>query len=387
MTETIINKNRDSQTIERFDFDAYRDCCDATTIGYRKVGLLDDELALLALKDERTVCIEKGRIIIPILVPIDYVAGYDPYRCKQLSKSPGDCYYLSLTSQMYDFIGEDINLLSHRITSTLKSGDSLYFDYSVIDSDYPELVVKLLKPIGNSLTEIDLKDSHAKKDNRQASMALYSYLYDSADKKTDPDNRAKSIVDLYGDHDFNYPHEGVGVYKGNSLTVEIKDKLWTLFKERFNLLGEKHPLSMEDTRQMFEELIAQEGTLTSIYFEGGKPMALGFFLTDIEGCTWLNDKFLKRAREQAGDRLMVFFAGIAAKRSLRYGSMSEKIIKKLVRDVSCLGQDAWLLFEPSNRSERYIPKHTKNFIDNTGLFSCAGTGIIDRHMYEGLIVS
>lgn len=361
------------------DFKEYRDFIDRATPGYRKIGLLDPNLADLSMKDARSLTFGFNSLVYPVFVPIDYVMGYDPNRCKELSKRDGECFYLSISSHMQN-LGLDVQQLSRQIAERLKSGDSIFFDYSLSDESSKALLSTVFEPLSKFLEPIDLKDPKAKKDVKQASMALYSSELIQTDVSIP--YVGKEISQLNENYLGAYPENGFGVYGFSNLTPQIINKLWLLFRERFNKLGEFHPLSMEDTRETFDDLIEQNGVLVPVCFREGEPKAMSLVFTNPESCTWLNSSFMKNMKSGQKGKEFMFFGAIAAQNDAEAGSFMREIIFEFTKDLATIGRNIWLLYETSNRSERVIPKYTNLFVKESGRFTVEPHGVVDRHIYE-----
>lgn len=390
--EVALEKNNDREPIS-FDFAEYRTCLDGDTLGSRKIGLLSQELAERACLDLRTVVASIDGLSVPILVPIEYVDGYDSERSMQIARSggstyEGDVYSLPVSS---DIIARLIasDELMNELRSRLGAGAKLFFEHTRdADDRMIESTVNLMATLGVRWREIPLHDKGAPPENAQAAMSFYITPTHHVENETNPSNDV-SIYDQYeeavlsGEYEM-FPESGVTILSSGDLSPEMRDKLWLLYKERFQDLGSNHPISMEDTRDLFDELIDAQGTTLSVYFSNAEPVAFMFFMTDPASLSWLNPDYIENHLVPGTD--LLFFPGIVAKAD-GVGKYAKPTIQLPTEMASRTSREYTVAFESTNRSSGYIPRLVYEYVNDSGVLAADLPVAIDTTVYRCIEMS
>jgi hypothetical protein len=385
-TEPIASQEQ--KPSDNFDFEKYRDICDAHTEGARKLGLLDKELAERSLADPRTIALEVEGQLFPILVPIEYAAGYDPERTKKIvadnGGEPRETYYYALPPGLADETMQAA--LLEQIQSQKLQDMFVYFDYDSRQASAKAEFEALISGLSKEVSSIPLHDPEVAEHNKQAALGLYVTSTRRTEASEHEPVDGLSIYDEYkkaveaGEFEL-IPENGATLLKGSDISPELRDKMWEIYIDRFQNLGEFHPIVMEDSREGFEELINQPDTTVGICFSEGEPACWACFITDIEHCFWLDPKFFSQANLDMGeDETMLFFPEIVAKVD-KIGGYSKPIIQLLAQMAAKSGVNYRVTFESTNRSVEYIPSLVKQYIDETGVLSADEATEVDKALY------
>ncbi len=385
--EVSLEKKNDREPT-RFDFAEYRARLDREALGSRKIGLLSEELAEQARLDHRTVTAGIDGLSIPILVPIEYVDGYDGERSMQIahfggSISGGDVYSLPISSDILERLIASDELMNE-LKSRLDGGTKVFFEHTMNPEDkITQATINLLAALGVEWREIPLHDEGAPADNTQAAMSYYITPTRHVEKSIGFGGDA-SIYNLYkkavldGEYDM-FPESGATILSSDDLSPEMIDRLWVLYEERFQDLGSNHPISMEDTRELFNELIDAQGTTLSVYFSNAEPVAFMFFMTDPSALTWLNPKYIED--HLAPDTDLLFFPGIVAKAD-GVGRYAKPTIQLPTQMASRTSREYTVAFESTNRSSAYIPRLVYEYVNDSGVLAADLPVAIDTTVYR-----
>ena len=372
-----------------FNFERYRDVIDSGTIGSRKLGLMDSELAKQALADERTVVMDAGGQQIPALVPIEYVEGWDHDRARKVAQDGdseyGDVYYLALSGDLTEDLLQQPEAIM-ALASRARQGMRLYFEHTSFQDDkVVGNLGRLLSSAGISWQELPLVDSQAQVGREQATMSFYSAKTHHIQAETtglESIGIFEKFEQLVRDGKYEkLPQDGVTLLSSEDLSIEIREQLWQLYEERFQDLGENHPISMEDNREFFEQLIETEGTTLSVYFVDGSPVAFMFFMTDPKALSWINEGFIEEHVQDTEEFL--FFPGIVA-RVDGVGHYAEPTIQLPTQIIAQTNLDYNVCFESTNRSSGYIPRLVEEYVNNTGILSIDPPSPLDTTYYRCL---
>lgn len=368
---------------------------DQIATGVRKVGMIDRDALQEALADPRTVTatVEDGREVA-VMVPIDYAAGagYDVERCTSEILPPGhknETYlYLPTGGFLTHVDDREYIQLVNRLAGM---GDGYIFSaYGERDdpntSSQAELAA-LLHDAGKVKTDIPLSDSQSRPGHELASLSLYGM--DMPRRDDSQDWEPVAWEDLYsayerGVAEGKYEHDmenGTVVLRGSDLTDEQVSDMWEVYQDRFEWLGENHPISMEDNKVDFMKVLRSDSTLCSVKFKDGRPVCFADVVGDMDELYWLNGDFLNDAERMdvAPNQRVVFFPGIVSNGE---GSRSSfEVIGLLANVFTDAKAPAKIVFENTNRSENYVPRIVSISVNQTGRAKVEVPQVIDRTYY------
>lgn len=335
------------------DFSFYEQFCNERNESARKAGILSDEAYEEIIEDPSTLYMIAGDARIPVLVDIRHGAalGYDPQRSRELAGSEVPVSVLSvpvgdLDPESQADIIEIIGQSGHR---------SIFF----ADNEGRDLkaLSQGLKAKGVKLTEQPLVDERARPGHEQASLSLFSMDLIAASEQ--PTKKGLDIVKRHFEEEtlptIEDPANAVLIRSGESFSDDELEDLWKLYEDRFQFLGEQHPISMEDSKKDFLELFAQSDVLSVIKYAENKPICFTFFSENMSRMSWLNASFFDKDKATLDpSQSTIFFPGIVASKESR-GQNASEVIGAFADEVARTQTSFRLYFENTNLSERYVP--------------------------------
>lgn len=388
----VTGEPTEPDSTNKLNWERYRELADAQAIGVRKVGLLDKKLALEAIKDDRTITLSAECGDLPVLCPIEYAAGFDVERAENIAAGntnnlPGEVYYFCLPPRLLD--GSGLNILIDAIQSKLSGRKmSIYFDFVDRDPVSRNELIHILNLVGFKYTDIPLRDERASEGFRDVTINYYRTITSRTDTSTtklvDGDiYDAFQIACELGE--FNkYPNNGPTILKGSEIPQQLVDKLWLVYQNRFEWLGENHPISMEENKEDFEKLLRSPGVSACIYFKDNKPVCWTYFTSNSDSEVWLNQAFITDQVEPGTYPL--FFPGIVAAAD-NLGGYSEPTLQLAAKMVGRVNKNFTVMFETTNVSEEYIPKLVKNYADSSGAILVTEPERVDNTHYSLMSVN
>lgn len=344
------------------NFEEYRSICDQYSTAYRPIGILSDDLYEAALADQNTVFVDGDRGKIPTLVNLEYSEGYDVDRCKRLMETDSP-YLLALPVTFLEekplfFMGqENVAIIVESDT------DSIELDRQTILGSMPAVT----EFVAHEFIDPRIED----KGHQFAEMTIYTGRTTCLDEPEDTSSSIKKAFEKIGME--LLPDTGLSLLDAEDLrgNPDIHDQLWGLFKDRFEWLGDYHPVSMEDTKSEFDEIVLADKTFIPVRFENGRMVAAGIVMNNIYDCPWIKPKVLELIEKSSSDKETIpfYFFGIAAYKQDEGGEQIKNMQEvvhfhcRLARDT---GIDYRIIFESSNMSSLYIPDATTSYINSSG---------------------
>lgn len=350
------------------DFEGYRRVVDTLSPAFRKVGIVDEAGYDRAIRDPRTMKLAIGRVELPFLTPVAYVSGYDAERSGRLTGQGENVYVMSVPLGV--LTGPDVRILPEE--SEFSAEDSAI----IIETDTEEteetqqILPAVLSDIGG-FEVAEFHDERIKNPNQQsAMMAMYDAHFVAVDEQGERiPSTGKGFYEAYdelavADHPLT---QRTKLLRLEELREDeaIIEALWDLCSDRFEWLGKAHPVSMEDTREFFEQMVLSNNTHTIVRNnDEGIPRCLGFFMASLKECTWMKPEVIEQLENEArakGQQILYFFgiAGQADGGDMHYG---QDVMQLVAHIVQGMGGQHRLLFESTNMSSRYIPRMVGQYI-------------------------
>jgi hypothetical protein len=377
---------------QKLSFEEYEDFCNLGNDSVRKLGMLSSEMYEAYLEEPTAVTIDINGKDIPLLLPMEYglAMGYDEARSAKMLQEAGmeSGWVFALPPHAID---ESTLPAIAEALSAVEGG--IFYSESVFDESLSEKLRHALTVAGKEFVEVPMLDEIAEEGNQQATLTLYGFDILLADTTVEPRRtNSRALMEYYkqkvaqGEHVEN-TQKGLKLAIGSELTDAEVDDLWDVYMDRFQWLGEKHPISMEDSKEDFISYLRTENTLCSIFYKDEKPVCFAYFLDTAEPFYWLNEDFLNDAETiklQPG-QTMLFFPGIVSKES---GMGYSKPVIRLIADI--IGEtetSVRLLFENTNRSEAYIPYIVDGVVNGSELLTASDAELLDKTTFHLLKVA
>lgn len=331
---------------------------------FRKVGIVDEAQYKQVIADDRTVYVGLQGNRVPALLSVEHATGYNIEKCREMCGTD-NVYLLSLPAAA---LAENGSLKSTLDKLPAKEAAIIV---EFLDEQTSELQEIVDQTIGDEWEMADFEDERLEGDNRRAAMSLYCVNGESRVV----DSRGPLSENLYMDDLKESPNASFDTkfYTAQSLIAEnLTDKLWGLYASKFSLLGDYHPVSMEEDAAHFKSLLLDQHTQSIVKFsrdENGEevPVCLGFFIDDVESLYWLSDQFRSNMKEHSktnGSNFAFFYGIVSASRPEESLHHSEEIIKLYTRLLNRRGGKTAIWFESTNLSSLYIPRLITKYTEN-----------------------
>jgi hypothetical protein len=321
------------------------------------------------------------------LVSICDASGYDVERCYRIAGVEDD---LDGQGRVRYFAAPNAPVSRTNVAvvtqELLEQGSGHVFYDRHFSGAVPELLQQAFSEAGLAYDEVKLLDDMATKGNEQASISLYGFSVDP-ERPAEPVN--SSIDAWIGEYRSSvaagaYEHDlqnGEVMLKGDEIDDEMYSKMWKLYVDRFQWLGEKHPVSMEDTEHEFSSVLRSPNTVIAASFKDGEPNCFAYMTSDIESVYWLNSDFLHDNTKMHNDKGydLLFFPGIVA--NANSTGQAGSVIGLMARTAADANMARYIVFENTNRSEVYIPRLVHGYINRSGRLLIAMPEMLDRTYY------
>lgn len=360
-------------------YKAYAKLCNSHNDGSRRRGILSPEMYADIVKDVNTGFISIGDGEIPALIDISkgLGMGYDSFRCKEIAKEFSSNIKI-LALPVHELNKGEKAELAQLITS--KNRLALFF--SDHNGDEATILAEILDGGGITHTDKPLLDIRASTDNGQAALCLYSCY---AEQKLDRGERRKLMLsDVYSyfqDHaEPSYLGDGktyTTLEMGDRLSDQQAEEMWQIYDDKFDFLGEGHPISMQDTKEDFLKLLRSESTLIAATYapdeSGNKKLAcFTYFIDDMDCLYWLNADFLSKnfeAHNNSDYVTNIFTPGLVSSGTGKGYSLLSIGLFAEVSDEA--GLSTSVMYENTNLSKMYVPR----IVDSTMSNSCKYTDL------------
>lgn len=338
-------------------FDDYVKICNLDNDSSRRRGILSSEMYEEIAKDPSTKFIELAGRKAPVFIDVKYGLGmgYDPEKCREYAKNLSED--VKILSLPFHELGDEEK---NQVVELLKSSDCVFY-FSDHDDDESTDIRETLDRMGINHKEKPLLDSRALQGDEQASLSLY----ECNTRQKNPED-VKNITKLVDAYNFYINELGPQVGTGGSFSVDLKrgndlderqiDELWDLLTDRFTILTDVHPISMEDTKDDFISLIKSDSVVVSSAYEQigaeKKLSCFTYFVDDINRLYWLNNDFVTKNTDK--NNLVLYTPGIVS--SSEGQSFSSYVIGLFSKACNGAGANVDILYENTNLSKKYIPR-------------------------------
>ena len=164
----------------------------------------------------------------------------------------------------------------------------------------------------------------------------------------------------------------------------VLDRMWDIYKQRFDWLIEENPSRGKQTAEEFKTMVLDPNTLTAAHMVNGEIAAIAMFVGDIQACDWLRPDYYK---EQYGDETLLYFPGIASDESLKGSHFGLNICNLLSKVVSSATSEVRLVWQCTNVSADYIPKIVHAGVNLSDTMKLEEPKETVRYNYRGVKIS
>jgi len=150
---------------------------------------------------------------------------------------------------------------------------------------------------------------------------------------------------------------------------DILNALWGISEVGFGkILGAHHPMSMEVTREFFENSLLADGVFAVVRYHEGEPVCFGSLAMDLDHNDWIDcdstalQASIKTAKE-LGETPVHFFELISD--GSRGIAFSPDVLGLVLDLAGRTGRHYNVYFESTNLSATYIPKIVKQQVEKS----------------------
>jgi len=365
--ETISRKNteyepeHDRELLPIISYEEYREFCDAAQPDiYRKAGIDGRENFEAAQNNPDTIFIEKEGRRLPLFVALESAGGYNVEGTHGLT----DRQHVLALALPVDVLSDE-ELIMH--LEAVGEDTAIVVQTARGQTNEVKENLAVLQDIGWHVG--DFLDPRCPEGRKTASMSIYSTALEarSEDGELLP-FRDRSLKELYEEDARETGQTNTVLVTAQEIRddEELFNQLWELHNDRFDWLGEYHPVSMQETKDFFKQVVSNDHTTSFIRFddESGNriPVCHGCFVDDLDLVDWINDRYKQDIIDQAtaNDEKVQFFFGIvsSAKTSAHY---AKDVMSLHARIDQRNGGKIRLLFESTNKSSLYIPRMVQSY--------------------------
>lgn len=353
MEKNISTISNENVILDNQEFSEYEKKCNDNSLCYRKEGIILESLYDSVVNSDRTLFLNSNKKNIPVFITIEnaYALGYDSSRCEKMANNDENTYFLCTPVESLN--REELVDFNNNLK---KIKGYLYF--SETDERTSELINGLAKENDQQVQEIEMHDDICLKGCEQASLSLYEF---DIEQKDDQKISSKAVTLRQIENYFeannvnkNDPDRCV-IINGSKLEDDQIRNMWNLYQAQFQFLGEKHPISMEDDIEDWLNVITSKDTTLTIKYENNEIVCFADFTENFDDLYWLNKNYLNSLK--LPNQTNVFVPGIVSNASGK--CYAGEVVKTFTQNAAELGAEGKVLFENTNRSERYIPIITK----------------------------
>jgi|GEM_PF-1728069 len=375
ITEAAEQKAEDSVV----DYGDYAEICNFQNDGSRRRGILSGELYEEIANDPSTGFINSGGLRVPALIDVKYAPamGYDEARCQEYAKG------LSPNVKILAVPIQELNEeeLKHFVELILANKNCALF-FGDHNGDESSALSAILDKAKMGHFEQPMADPRADKGDEQAALLLFSCRVEQRLDRGERKRLRLSDVQAYYERNIGpvMTKDGEAITTlamGDKISDQQAEDFWNLYNNKFDFLGEGHPISMQDSKESFLKMLRTDSTMiaaTCVKGENGELDRLTcftYFVDDVHQLYWLNSKYIEDKFGTNSDNneyvTSVFTPGVVSSGVGRaYSALS---IGLFARAGDEAGQSASVLFENTNLSKKYIPWIVNRSIKSACKFS------------------
>lgn len=335
-----------------------------------KVGLYGEDLEA-ALENPKSVLVkyqnESGEAVhMPLLVPIEDLSWYNVDLFKKTYGEDAKFYYfthphvpegensrLLIVGALEEELEEGAIIFTDRYLGRDSSGGSEY----VIDRLQNDFVMDKLgtgdRERGAEIYvgPVEFEGVHEVKEAEDM-YTVYRKAVEAGEIVDDPMNGV-SVIDV--------------------IVGEDAERIWEVYENPFEDLGEEHPMHAGFTKEELMDILSDPGETKIVNRVDGKISTLCFFVSDFDRSPWFNKGYYQRNYpEYYNTNNILMFPGIVTDENMRGNDYSMNVIDLATKLMAKRGSNLLVTFECTETSATYIPKIVEAAIGNSGVGKITG---------------
>jgi len=381
------------EQLPRASFEEYRVLCDSVN-QFRKIGIQAEESYEKALTDSRTIFYEINGKHMPLIASIETEKMYQLDRCIELTGRE-EVRLLALPlvviRQLTDSDSVQLPQGLAVIVEEFGQIEDEQHAVPVLFADQATEVVRFVNPTltdtpghseawmaGYSVVPISKRAPHAefnyheKPDIIRELAQIWRDGREGRGLPVSPESDASGTFLFTRDDLVQRP--------------DVIDGLWAVTEKGFGeVLGQGHPLSMEFSREFFDEQILASNVMTVVHFEEGEVLCFTFMASGFGEGDWLNaqsDTIKEQiAIAESEGRVPIHWYELISKGEKGMG-YAESVLQEFTDFGARSNYEYQIFFESTNLSSLYVPHIVEKIIkSNDGLTLTESVRELDRLNY------
>ncbi len=337
-----------------------------------KIGVFDKETTT-SLEDPDTVLIryssEEGDIFVPLLIPAEKLEWYNTELFERTYGTDTPFYYFAHPPLPDDEAQQQ--KVWDALRSKLDEGAVIIMDQYQgaetasdqvmrgISGDTDQDVFRLEKLGGGEL-------------ERKVDIFVAPVVFNGEDQIRE----GRSIFDIYDDAIAAgevVRDETNGVTLERSIEGEEAERMWEIYENPFDELGEEDPTYAGFDKESLLEILKNPDVVKVVNRVDGKISTLCFFVQDFKDAPWFNARYYEKNHpDYASTNNIFMFPGIVSDENMRGNNYSLDVIDLATKLLARRGTNILVTFECTEISTQYIPSIVQAAVENSGVAQVSG---------------
>lgn len=357
--ETTPRSNGEYEAKPMISYEEYRKLCDdAQPDLLRNTGIPTAEDYEAAKNNPKTIYAEIYERSVPLFTPLEHISGYNPESSQRLTESD-NIFVLSLPFELIN--SEEIDISPY--LTQLDENAAIIVETSSNRTN--EIKVSVDEMIPGSVH--DFIDPRLKGERQTASISVYMAYMNAFDEEGNLLPKEDEDLAIL----FEQDREVTGIEDTELIEAsrirhdeELFDELWDLHDDRFDWLGQYHPVSMQENKGFFKEILSNDHTQSFVRFDTNEegervPVCHGCIMDGLDQIEWLNDRFKNQVQanlDPENERVQFFYGIVGKTTEGKMAHYAKDVIGLDARLMKRSGGKTIVIFESTNMSSGYIPR-------------------------------
>lgn len=367
--EQQLQQDFDTGQTSRFDY--YSEILSLDNASPQNIGLTREDYER-AIFDPRTkivnLLLNDETITCPILTPINNIPWYNADLIAESLPSNADIFYAPPIPNINS--EKELIEVTTFLRDTLEDGGIVFFDS---DRNNP---LPRIEALFNSIQKFDHNLVIENIGGGEQERYLNQYIAKVSFERQDYPEIQMPLHEVYQKmvNEGKLPSE---MSEGTSFVLHFEDnesdKIWSMYKKRFDELSKEHPVNAGFDEVEFKKILQDTEVVKVVNRVNGEVSTLCIFLTDLKQCPWLNESyFIKNYSDEIDSGNFLIFLGIVTDENMQGNSYATDVVDLLTRVSWERNASTIITFECNEISQNITPILVKSAIENSGLASVSG---------------
>lgn len=334
-----------------------------------KIGVFDKETTA-SLEDPDTVLIQYSseggdNIFVPLLIPAEKLEWYNTELFKRSYGEDTPFYYFAHPPLPDD--EEQQQKIWDTLRAKLEEGAVIIMDQYQGAETASDRVMSGIAGSSGDETIFELQKLGGGELERKVDIFVAPVMFNGVDQVQE----APSVFDIYdqaiasGEIERN-DREGVTLER--SIEGEEAERMWEIYENPFDELGEEDPTYAGFDKESLLEILKNPDVVKVVNRVDGKISTLCFFVQDFKQAPWFNARYYEKNHpEYASTNNIFMFPGIVSDENMRGNNYSLDVIDLATKLLAKRGTNILITFECTEISTQYIPNIVKAAVENSGV--------------------